>query len=229
MDLNYFQYALKKTSNHKKSAIIWFRESGKSKFIEDSIVDYCHKNKNKVILVFLPGGENVQRCYNNLSVKLNYTTDFKVSSKPEIRTGNNNIILLKSYNRIDVQYQNFNCDFLLVDEFCYMTQRSFYVLHNLMTKTERILFSMHGVNDLFKTLDFYDEFYLNIVKMEAVMSKEQADKLRKLGPFGLDFWDVNDIGSIYDEIFKIRKRDEMLDYYSIEKARKMKLNKIKFI
>lgn len=223
MDLGYFQYAFEQVIKHKKSAIIWFRQSGKSKFLEDFVVEYCKKFNNKKILILSSRKYCSKNCYLNLSNKLNctYKNDDDMSLQKD-----SNLILFKSYNRIDEKYRNEKVDFLLIDDFLYLTDRSFNILYNLLQTSERVLLSMGGVSEHFHTLDSNDDYYLNVVQMKSVMSKSEIDSLNIPTIFGLSFFDVNDIIGVYNEVFHLKKREHMIDYYSIQKSRTIKLKKI---
>lgn len=225
MDLSYYDYAFRKLKTHKKIALIWFRQSGKSKFLEDAVVDYCLNNKNKNVIVFSPYRADSQRRQELISCKLNQP--MKEYGKIE---NNSTVILFKQFNRMDDDIRNMSCDFIVVDEFTNMSSRSFNILYGMLLNTERVLFAMDDINNSnFSVVDNNCDFYLNIVDMKSVMTKDEMDEINKKQPllvinWGINLWDVYDFLS--SDMYKLKKDKNLIDYYSLKKSRELKLEKI---
>jgi len=216
MNFNYQKYALKQIENHNKSILIWFRQSGKSKIIVDSIIDYTSKNYNKIIYVCVQHKKRYKKLNESLNRKLNISMTSSNTSYL-----NNCTIKFNWYDN----FEGINPDFVIYDDFEYSknVDSLLYMIDRYNPKV--LLTTSQYVTEVITYFDREGDYYLNVVSSSSILTKDEILERKNYIPNYNVCHEYGNIEELYDEL-GIKKDRKLIDVWGLKVQRRKKLEEI---
>ncbi len=224
MDIDYQQYYLEQIKKHKKSILVWCRQSGKSKVIVDYLVDYVSENKNKKILVVTPKKEIHEKLWKELNIRINQIGNLTLSKKDKKGEINTNEVYFKHKN-----YEIYikKSDLVIVEEFEYIRDLHLF-LNYFNEKMIFILTSSQFQTESVTYIDKEGDCYLSILSYSSIANDKQINErimmIGNKGAYNIE----NEYGNI-EELYSglgIKKDRNLIDIWGLKVQRKRKLEEI---
>jgi len=223
MDYGYQKYYLEQVKKHKKSILIWFRQSGKSQLIIDSLIDYVSKNYDKNILVITIKKEQSKRLQERLHQKLNLQINKRFLSEIS-----KNRIFFESINTFKNTIRGRNIDIILVDDFEYIKDLHIFLVY--VGDSELLLTSSQFNTEMVTYVDREGDCYLGVVSFSSIANEDKVlerisnSYIRDRGAYNISN-EYGNIVELYDGL-GIKKDRNLIDVWGLKIQRRKKLEEI---
>ena len=228
MDYGHQKYYLEQIKKHKKSILIWCRQSGKSKVIVDYLVDYVSENKNKKILVVNPKKDLSksihEKLWKELNLRINQIGNLTLSKQEEKSVVNTNEVYFKHRN---YEFYIRMSDLVIVENFEYIKDLHLFLNH-FNKDTAFILTSSQFQTESLTYIDKEGDCYLGILSYSSIANDKQInERIMLFGDKGV-YNIQNEYGNI-DELYSelgVKKDRSLIDVWGLKIQRRRKLDEI---
>jgi len=203
MNIAYQNYYLEQIKKHKKSILIWFRQSGKSSLIVNYVADYILENKNKKIYIHSQhqnSSQNLMKKFGKLNISIN-----------------NNIVKFKSDNK----YKGETPDVIIYDDFEFLNHADLFSNMLDRWKPKIILTSSQFTTELITYFDRNGDYYLSVVSASSVLPFNSIEERKSVLPSGA--YNVSHEYGNIEELYSglgIKKDRNLIDVWGLKNQRR---------
>jgi len=216
MDFGHQKYYLEQVKKHQKSILVWFRQSGKSSLIIESIENYVFNNTGKIVHVYTQDTRNVKELLKKSHKRL------KINNLSSTQYLNNNVVKFKTNGK----YEDIKPDFIIYDDFEFIKDAD--IFSNLIDIVPKVLLtSSQFTTELITYFDRHGDYYLGVVSASSALSDDKILERKKVLPSGA-YNIAHEYGNI-EELYSglgIEKDRNLIDVWGIRAQRRKKLEEI---